>query len=100
MYLPERVFIVDSQPEIYKFFTRKYYKEHVSNTKFYQTKNIKLDEYFMEQIASSRQKSGGFASFLFNRIKRVVTGIGAFVDISGYKKEIARYESELKNKNH
>jgi hypothetical protein len=58
MYPPERVFIADSLPEIYKFFTRKYYKEHVSNTKFYWTKNIKLDGYFMEQIASSSQESG------------------------------------------
>jgi len=55
IYSPERVFISDSQPEIYKFFTRKYYKEHVSNTKFYR-KKIKLDGYFMEQLASSSQK--------------------------------------------
>ncbi len=53
----------------------------------------------MEQIGSSSQASGGFASSLFNRIKRVVTNIGAFVDLGGYKKEIARYESELQNKN-
>ena len=51
----------------------------------------------MEQIASTDQASGGFASSLFNRIKRVVIDIGSFMDINGYKKEIARYESELQN---
>ena len=52
---------------------------------------------FMEQIASTDQASGGFASSFFNRIKRVVIDIGSFMDINGYKKEIARYESELQN---
>ena len=56
-------------------------------------------EIIMEQIGTNGQTSGGLASSLFNRIKRVVTNIGALMDVSGYKKEIARYESELQNKN-
>lgn len=53
----------------------------------------------MEQISAGSPVSGGFASSLFNRIKRVVTDIGTFMDLKGYKKEIARYESELQQKN-
>ena len=53
----------------------------------------------MEQIGTNGQTSGDLASSLFSRIKRVVTNIGALMDVSGYKKEIARYESELQNKN-
>jgi hypothetical protein len=52
----------------------------------------------MEQISSSSQAAGGSASSLFSRIKRVMTGIGSFMDLKGYKKEIARYESELQHK--
>jgi hypothetical protein len=56
-------------------------------------------EIIMEQISAGSPVSGGFASSLFNRIKRVVTDIGTFMDLKGYKKEIARYESELQQKN-
>ena len=56
-------------------------------------------EIIMEQISATGQTSGALASSLFSRIKRVVTNIGALMDINGYKKEIARYESELQNKN-
>jgi hypothetical protein len=56
-------------------------------------------EIIMEQIGTNGQTSGGLASSLFSRIKRVVTNIGALMDLNGYKKEIARYESELQNKN-
>ena len=56
-------------------------------------------EIIMEQIGTNGQTSGDLASSLFSRIKRVVTNIAALMDLNGYRKEIARYESELPNKN-
>ena len=53
----------------------------------------------MEQINSSNQPAGGNDSSFFSRIMRVITGIGAFMDVNGYKKEMDRSENELRQRN-
>ena len=53
----------------------------------------------MEQINSSNQSAGGNETSFFSRIMRVITGIGAFMDVNGYKKEMDRYENELRQRN-
>ena len=51
----------------------------------------------MEHTSASNAATAEFAPSIFDRVKKVMTNIGVFFDISAYKKEIARYENELEN---
>ena len=49
----------------------------------------------MEQISTGSSAAAEFAPSFFDRIKRIVANVGIFFNVSGYKKEIAKYEKEI-----
>ena len=49
----------------------------------------------MEQISTGNPAAAEFSPSFFDRIKRIVANVGVFFDVSGYKKEIAKYEKEI-----
>ena len=51
----------------------------------------------MEHTSASNATPADFTPSFFDRLKRIVTNVVLFFDVSAYKKEMARYENELEN---